>query len=384
MSKQIYCPSMWKSIHVDTDGYLTPCCLFIHEKDKRFKITDVEHVEDVLVNDFKQYRQQLSSGEWPSGCNQCKFAEEEGRASKRQQDMWVITSGIMTSPPERVSLEYLQLKTGRLCNLRCTICTPACSTSIATQLLKEGKLSRKMYDKYQKQIEWSYNLDEYKKLNSETGYFRIDIAGGEPLMNKTHFKWLDQLDNTKNTQLLYNTNGTHVPSREEIEIWKKFRGIWLTFSIDSYGEKFEQLRVGAKWDQVIDNLKYCQEEIVAKEFNLNTTNCSVVTTVSRLNVSDVFELYKIIMDKITFNHDNPLNFNYLFYPEHLACHNMSKNELKEVIKLYDKNIPKLNSKSKMYRQSLDLRNSLITFVNDKKMYHDRKINNDHRHEMKHN
>lgn len=378
MKAKIYCPSMWKSIHVDTDGYLTPCCLFINDQDKRYRITDVDKAEDVLVSDFEEYRQQLTRGEWPAGCNQCKFAEDEGRASKRQQDLWVIKSGLMKSDPENVSLEYLQLKTGRLCNLRCTICTPACSTSIASQLLKEGKLSREMYDKFQQQIEWSYDLGEYKKLNSDVGFFRIDIAGGEPLMNKTHFKWLDQLQNTKNTQLLYNTNGTQVPTREEINIWKKFRGIWLTFSIDSYGDKFEKLRVGANWNQVIDNLKYCQEEVIAKEFNTDTSNCSIVMTISKFNVMDVFKLYEIATQYINFNHGDPLNFNYLFYPEHMACHNMPKNELENVIRLYENNIKYLNPSSKMFRQALDLKNSLETFLSEKRVDHERKLNTDHR------
>lgn len=379
MSNKIYCPSMWKSVHVDTDGYLTPCCLFIHKEDKKTRIVDIDKAEDVLREEFQEYRDQMEQGVWPSGCNQCKFAEEEGRSSKRQQDMWVITGGLMKTPPEEVSLEYLQLKTGRLCNLRCTICTPACSTSISTELLRKGLLSREMYDKFNEEIAWSYELDQYKKLNpNENGYFRIDIAGGEPLMNKTHFEWLDQIPNPENTQLLYNTNGTQRPSREEIEIWKKFRGIWLTFSIDSYGEKFEKLRVGAKWDQVLDNLKYCQEEIIGKEFNQETSNCSIVMTVSRFNVKDAITLYKIINQYVTFNHKEPLNFNYLYYPENMACHNMSKEEIEEVIKIYDAEIPTLQDGSKMKKQCVDLRNSLITFLDDKTVENPRPIGSDHR------
>ena len=380
METKIYCPSMWKSVHVDTDGYLTPCCLFIHGEDKKTKITDVETtIADTLINEFAEYREQLSNGVWPSGCNQCKFAEEEGRSSKRQQDMWVIHGGLMRTYPEKVNLEYLQLKTGRLCNLRCTICTPSCSTSIAVDLLKKGEITKDYYNKLENEIAWSYDIEQYKKMNpSEEGYFRIDIAGGEPLMNKTHFEWLDQIPDPSNTQLLYNTNGTQRPSRKEIDIWKKFRGIWLTFSIDSYGDKFEALRVGANWEQVIENLKYCQEEIIAKEFNSDTSNCSIVMTVSKFNVKDVFTLYDIITKNITFNHKDPLNFNYLFYPEHMACHSMPKDEIAEVIKLYEENIPLLPPDTKMRKQCEDLKNSLITFLDDKVVEHDRPSGPDHR------
>jgi MoaA/NifB/PqqE/SkfB family radical SAM enzyme len=370
---------MWKSVHVDTDGYLTPCCLFIHGEDKKSKLVDVETAETVLLGEFQEYRDQLSQGIWPSGCNQCKFAEEEGRDSKRLQDSWMLYNGAMQTPPEEVSLEYLQLKTGRLCNLRCTICTPSCSTSIATELLRIGKLTREDYDRMNQEIAWSYDLEQYKKFNpGENGYFRIDIAGGEPLMNKTHFEWLDQIQNPEKTILLYNTNGTQRPSRREIDIWKKFKGIILGFSIDSYGEKFEKLRVGAKWDQVLDNLKYCQEEIISKEFDLQTSNVSVVMTVSKFNVRDAIPLYKILNQYIQFTNSEPLNFNYLYYPENMACHNMPKEELKEVIALYDREIPTLPVNSKMRKQSTDLRNSLETFLNKQHVETMRPMPKDHR------
>ena len=48
---KIYCPSMWKSVHVDVDSYLTPCCVFINAEDKKTKITDLsdnESIESVL------------------------------------------------------------------------------------------------------------------------------------------------------------------------------------------------------------------------------------------------------------------------------------------------------------------------------------------------
>lgn len=376
---KIYCPSMWKSVHVDTDGYLTPCCLFIHREDKKSKLVDIQHAETILQEEFQEYRDQLSNGVWPSGCNQCKFAEDEGRDSKRQQDMWMLHNGTMQTPPEQVSLEYLQLKTGRLCNLRCTICTPACSTAISTELLRIGKLDRETYDRLNEEIAWSYDLEQYKKLNpGESGYFRIDIAGGEPLLNKTHFEWLDQISNPEKTILLYNTNGTQRPSRKEIDIWKKFRGIVLSFSIDSYGDKFEKLRVGAKWDQVLDNLKYCQEEIISKEFDLHTSNVSVVMTVSKMNVRDAITLYKILNQYVRFNNSNPLNFNYLYYPDNMACHNMSRKELEEVIALYDAEIPSLPKEGKMRKQCIDLRNSLSSFLNGKEVENPRPMPKDHR------
>ena len=355
MSKKLYCPSLWKSVHVDTNGDLTPCCLFVRAE-RKVKITEVKNIKSTLFKRFNKYRQQMENGEWPTGCEQCKFAEEAGHTSKRMQDEWILRS--MATPPEEVSLEYLQLKTGRLCNLKCTICGPQCSTAIATEQLKENKITKIQYDTYQSEVAWSYDIGQFLKMNSDIGYAKIDIAGGEPLMNKTHFEWLDQLTNTQNTRLLYNTNGTFRPTQKEIDIWKKFKGICISFSIDSYGENFEKLRVGAKWDEVLSNLKYYQEELISNEFNISTSSCVVVVTVSRNNVNDLFELYRILTSSVNFTNNTPVNFNYLSYPEEMACHNMSKEELFKTLTIFSEELPKLPSDSLMYKQSLELKNSL--------------------------
>ena len=62
----------------------------------------------------------------------------------------------------------------------------------------------------------------------------------------------------------------------------------------------------------------------------------------------------------------------------MACHNMSKKELQEVIAVYDEEIPTLPDGSKMKKQCIDLRNSLVTFLNDKTVDNPRPISHDHR------
>jgi len=374
----LYCPSMWKSAHVDVDGYVTPCCMFIDSEFKKFRITDVTHITEVSKNQFQEYRDQLTNNEWPKGCNQCKFAEEEGRSSKRIQDLYMLnqkTNGKLDTfptPPLNVALEYLQLKTGRLCNLKCTICTPACSTSIAAEQLAKGNLNRETYNKLQAQIEWSYDINEYKKLDSPA-YFRIDIAGGEPLMNKTHFDWLKHLSDTtdtSHTQLLYNTNGTQLPNDKEVEIWKKFKGVWVAFSIDSYGKKFEFLRVGANWENVLSNLKFVEETLVQKVLPKGSTNTSIVMTLHKGNVLDIFELYKNLKDNVNFENPNFLNFNYLYYPEHMAIHNMEKDRMKLAIDYIDNGIDQLPINSLIYKETIRLRNTINSFYETNKIVED--------------
>ena len=393
---KLYCPSLWKSAHVDVDGYITPCCIFIQPDLKEKRVEDVDRIETVMIEDFQKYRDDLESGKWPSGCNQCKFAEEEGRSSKRIQDLHMLAYQEYNpetgrredvqkfkTEPLNVALEYLQLKTGRLCNLECTICTPACSTSIATDHLKRGLIDRATYKKYNDEIQWSYDIESFKKMDSD--YFRIDISGGEPLMNKVHMEWLDHLSKVQDvskTELIYNTNGTQRPSEEEIQIWERFKGVKICFSIDSYGKKFEFLRVNAIWDEVLANMKWMEEYVVQQRLDPmdGKSNTSIGMTIHKGNIFDTIKLYEIIRTNINYGNPEPLNFNYLYYPDTMAIHSMSKERLEKAVKHFDDNMHRLPRDRRIYLDHRNLRNTMARCLEERNTTLDEsyKMPQDHR------
>tara|TARA_Y100000296_G_C5171182_1_gene257365 strand:- start:194 stop:2752 length:2559 start_codon:yes stop_codon:yes gene_type:complete len=360
----IYCASMWKSIHLDVDGYLTPCCAFVGEENKHTKITDVEKVEEVSQKEFEPYREQMRKGYWPKGCVECKFAEEEGRLSKRLEHLEYVD--YMFTDPEDLELEYLQLKTGRECNLECTICNAGNSTAIARRELKDGKITQRIFDLYEKGDRWATDVLEYNKINPNKDYFRIDISGGEPLMNPQHLEWLDKLKNPHLTDLFYSTNGTIIPTEKTIQIWEKFKSICISFSIDSYGEKFEKLRVNANWDKVLSNMKYITEKIVRDRLTLQDSRTVVLMTIHNKNVNDIFDLYEILYNEIDWkNKIDFMNYNYLFNPSQVAIHRMSKMDLKNTISNYETNLHKLSEGSNIRKEAEKLLTQMIDFKNGK-------------------
>jgi hypothetical protein len=62
----------------------------------------------------------------------------------------------------------------------------------------------------------------------------------------------------------------------------------------------------------------------------------------------------------------------------MACHNMSREELQDVIALYDAEIPSLPEEGKMRKQCVDLRNSLFSFLDGKEVDNPRPMTRDHR------
>jgi len=358
--KPIYCLSMWKSIHLDVDGYLTPCCAFVGEENKHTKITDVEKVEEVSQKEFEPYREQMRKGYWPKGCVECKFAEEEGRLSKRLEHLESMDYTFTDS--ENVNLEYLQLKTGRECNLECTICNPGNSTAIARRELKNGGITQRSFDLYKKGDRWATDVLEYNKINSNKDYFRIDISGGEPLMNLQHLEWLDKLKNPHLTTLSYNTNGTILPNEKTIQTWEKFKDICICFSIDSYGEKFEKLRVNAKWDKVLSNMKYITEKIVRDRFLYKESRTIVLMTIHNKNVNDIFDLHKILYNEIEWKDGiDFMHYNYLFNPTKDAIHMMPEKDLEKTIANYETNLHRLGKGSNLYVDAERLLTQMLDF-----------------------
>ena len=85
---------------------------------------------------------------------------------------------------------------------------------------------------------------------------QFDFYGGEPFLSKKMWQLLKIASDSgvsKDISLHYNTNGTTWPTAD-IETWKDFKAINLSFSIDGIGEQFEYMRFPAKWDDAKINI----------------------------------------------------------------------------------------------------------------------------------
>ena len=102
-------------------------------------------------------------------------------------------------------------------------------------------------------------------------------------------------------------------------------------------------------------------------------------TVHAGNVTDMMDLYDATKHLKWVQRDY-INYNYLYYPESMAIHNMSKDNLKKAIDYYNGNIERL-PRGKMYDEAINIRKSMEGFL--EKRYEDehRKIGIDAREEI---
>jgi MoaA/NifB/PqqE/SkfB family radical SAM enzyme len=113
------------------------------------------------------------------------------------------------------------------------------------------------------------------------------LSGGEPLLLKHHWKFLDkcfEMQRSDQIEIRYITNGTIDITDAQLEIWSKFKKIRLLVSIDDIEERFEYQRYPAKWNTVKENLLKFKE--------IQNIEIGIVCSVSIFNVYYIPELIK--------------------------------------------------------------------------------------------
>lgn len=135
--------------------------------------------------------------------------------------------------------------TGITCNLACALCGPGASSLWRSEL----GLGKYQYNEY------TLEVDEVLTEVSDYDFSKIDhvtFGGGEPLLNKSSLEIFRALND--NTEILFHSNGTLVPSQEYLDQFARFNDFVLVFSIDDIEEQFEFLRYPGKWNDVAKNI----------------------------------------------------------------------------------------------------------------------------------
>jgi organic radical activating enzyme len=222
-------------------------------------------------NDYmKSVRTTMLNGEVPASCTKCFKEEKQGVVSKRiwetmtwDQDGVDIphlieqTQEDGTVPEE---LQYLDLRLGHTCNIKCVMCSPHDSSKWVSDHKK--LIPTLQIDEVKDQMQWdasefnnkwhekdTFWEEMYKQIpNLKQVYF----AGGEPLMIKEHKMFIEEIIRQgyqDKILLRYNSNGLLVDD-ELIELWKKFRKVKFAISMDASHERDEYIRFPTDFAQV--------------------------------------------------------------------------------------------------------------------------------------
>tara|TARA_B110000459_G_scaffold177778_1_gene202572 strand:- start:335 stop:1612 length:1278 start_codon:yes stop_codon:yes gene_type:complete len=227
---------------------------------------------EAFNNDYmKSVRTTMLKGEIPASCKACFDEESQGMLSKRvwETATWMKDEGVdieeliaQTNEDGTVpdKLQYLDLRLGHTCNIKCVMCSPHDSSKWVADhkklipLLQDPEVKRQMqWDRKEFNNKWHEKESFWKELYAQVPNLKqVYFAGGEPLMIKEHKMFIKEIIRQgyqNNILLRYNSNGILVDN-ELIELWSKFRKVKFAVSVDASFERDDYIRFPTKFADV--------------------------------------------------------------------------------------------------------------------------------------
>ena len=318
--KDAFCPIPWNHLGTMTNGDIRICCQMIYEPFGLLNV-NVKNIKNIDVRNLpviKQVRKEMLEGKKSDLCKLCWTEEKNNLKSKRIHQSSIYSSVFNKAKKytkedgeidtTKIHLNYFDLRLGNKCNLACRSCGPTESDQWYKDAWNLGEKNVSFYDKKEyplkkdngkiiidsKDFSWPDEttfLDQI--LNSCNHIDRLYFTGGEPTINYSHILFLEKLvdyNKAKNIFLEYNSNGMAMPETL-LNIWSKFKGVGIGFSIDGTEKRFEYLRHPGKWKKFIRTLYKLD-----RYNNLNKSiNVTLAPTVSIYNFLHILDLYDFIL-----------------------------------------------------------------------------------------
>lgn len=380
MSKT-FCPLPWNSINLRNNGDLRICCntnsyspqrgIMRKEDGTPFNAGRDDWNDARNADILKDVRKSMMNGEWHPECERCRQEEMNGIRSRREYenedwgkwfgDISVEKIAPHTAPDgtiatDSINIDFVDIRYGNFCNLKCRMCGPTDSHSWYDDHVKitgnthykdthekieltkndKGRWHTTQYDWFQNNETYWSNFDRYAPFAK-----KLYIVGGEPLIIEEHQESLERLvksGRSKKIQLEYNTNLTMVPTKL-IDLWEQFKQIRIGVSIDGCNEVFDYQRTPAKFSSVYENMRKLQDN---ENVNLKAW---FAFTVTPYNVFHFPEFMKWKLTESGLSRFNPYESPRPIVTHHM-CHSPKYYNIKvlpaelksEVVKHYDEYI----------------------------------------------
>lgn len=297
MSDCTFCPLPWNSINLRNNGDLRICCntnsyspqrgIMRKEDGTPYNAGKDDWNEARNAPILKEVRASMLKGEWHPECERCRQEEINGIRSRREyeKDDWekwfgnfidfekaeVITEEDGTLDTDKQEINFVDIRYGNFCNLKCRMCGPTDSHQWYDDFVKlHGSTSYKdTHDKIQleKNSKGRWTTDQYNWFQNNNMYWnnfekyavnahKLYIVGGEPLIIDEHLESIERIvanGTASGMRLEYNSNLTTV-SDKLVKLWENFKEVRIGVSIDGIGDVFNYQRTPAKFEQVYKNM----------------------------------------------------------------------------------------------------------------------------------
>jgi MoaA/NifB/PqqE/SkfB family radical SAM enzyme len=316
------CVHPWAGFHIWTDGTVGPCCeydgLITDDNNVPYNI-NLHSAEQILSSKYMDnLRGQMREGQDPAGCKKCVTVECTGGKSRRNMAPYRLENiwGLINWESDGAdNLSYLSGHLGNLCNLKCRICNPTFSSSIATEEL--AQVSNDMIKSHpvytiSKNTNWARKKTNlWDSLKDRPQIKNFEFLGGEPFLLKQNLDFMQYLldnDLSQDSIFDFTSNGTVYP--EIFDRADQFKRLVVTLSIDNIGSRFEYERSGSDWNILEANVKkFMQVKASNNKFKIGVAIA--------VNIQNVFYLPELI-SWIQQHHFDHYYYNIVTEPKYLS------------------------------------------------------------------
>lgn len=200
-------------------------------------------------------------------CSHCNMLESKGIIKNlRQSSFHDVPEDAEFGDPS-----FLEIQLDRTCNAACIMCSPQYSTLWQQELRNAGQqiISNSKID-YIRALLFAVDIQKARKIN---------FLGGESFLLDYDTRILSQIKNPELVVLQYSTNGSIYPTQDRQNLWKSFKRVNVSYSLDGIGPQFEYIRYPLNWQQVKNNFVRALESMPP---NVNISICHTV---------NIFNLY---------------------------------------------------------------------------------------------
>ena len=318
-----FCGAKWYYSTIWLGSGMTTSCH--HPLPHRVSEDEVRKNYKALANTpiRKKERSEMQQGIRCNGCDYCWRVEDlEGdQISDRVYKTVLYTDedleqAYTADPMEDFDLKYLEISFDRTCNLACSYCNPAFSTSWVKDIKKNGPYEVLVTDAQDHYTHEHNDAGKYDHDDSNPyveAFFKwweadlnntlthLRLTGGEPLMSKHTWKLLEWFESNKR-DLYFAINSNLVAKKELVDklisASKNIGDFNVYTSCESVGHRAEYIRDGFEWDTWTNNF-----DRLAQEENISLHS---MCTIGAISLGGLIEyLDWCLVQKAKYNKDTP-------------------------------------------------------------------------------
>jgi organic radical activating enzyme len=265
-----FCMAKWHHTTIYLQTGETHSCY--HPKPHKVSLEEIAIDPSALHNteQKKLERLEMLNGGKPSGCQYCWNIEALGEnyvSDRKERNSTIYTAErfeeIKTGPwDQNINPEYIEISFGNECNFKCGYCHPKHSSSYHKEIKDFGPYD--MVKNHRNDINWFKVYEEetnpyveawwkwWPEVSKTLNILRI--TGGEPLLQQSTWRLLEDLDKNPKPNLEININSNFgvkpilierlVERINKLLEEKKIKNFKVFTSLDTWGPPAEYIRTG--------------------------------------------------------------------------------------------------------------------------------------------